>query len=539
VELVMRRRLALCALAWLLAGAARAESLYGDYPDCVAPALPLETHSWWREPGETVPQHLHSGTCLPHARDLTGELVAADRPFPFSVRAVLYHNPGPISWVRWQWVGDTQELIEEGWVCDGASGVPAGPSGELECVFFEELHYDPSTTREGMEEIRVTPNVPVNSFGKRQFASHKNQLWAHPGGTLGSRDRPWPIGSSWYEGLGYCNVAVGITELFRGEEDLGRTLPLVTGEVAIPVDHYKCEGVGATRSAAWLDPDFHWAPTSSVRGAPDAPVALYDLDGLFEGSAPFDSRSLCDGVHVLYFASEITTREGALHQGALKTLVETRNGNAACADLSVCVERDPAVAILPASQAGMPGAELLYAVRVTSRDSPACAPRSFGLVASLPASLSGVLGEGSLGLAPGATASTSLRVSTGSLEGQHAFTVEASSGSSAGSASALAVVDGTPPSAPTLTATIQSKTQVKLSWSGASDAGGSGVAGYRIHREGGSGPVDYETTATSYLDKETSAGTTYTYTVKALDAAGNRSPASNAVTLTVGSKTRR
>ncbi len=527
-------------LTLLLAGEARAASLYGDYPNCFAPAMPLETHSWWRQPGEIVPQHLHSGTCLPHARDLTGDLVAADLPFSFSVRAVLYANPGPIEYVRWQWVGDTQERIDEGWVCDAITGSPVGPNGELECLFFEELHYDPSATAQGMEEIRVTPNVAVNTFGKRQFASHKNQLWAHPGGTLGARDRPWPIGSSWYEGLGYCNVAVGITELFRGAEDLDRTIPRVSGEVAIPVDHYECQGKGMLRSAAWLDPNFHLAPASFARGAPDAPLALYDLDGLFEGEARFDSRALCDGVHALYFASEITTPDGALHQGALKTLVETSNGNPSCRDPASCVEQNPSVAIAPAAQAGAPGASLLYTVTVATRDGQACDPRVFDLTVSFPADLDGVLGKITLELAPEAVGSTSLLVSAGSVEGSHAFTVGARSAASVGSASAVAVIDGTPPSAPTLTAAIQSKTQVKLTWSGASDAAGSGIAGYRIHRDGGSGPLDFGTTGTSYLDKQTVSGTTYQYTVRAVDAAGNLSAASNSVTVTVGgSKPRR
>jgi hypothetical protein len=104
------------------------------------------------------------------------------------------------------------------------------------------------------------------------------------------------------------------------------------------------------------------------------------------------------------------------------------------------------------------------------------------------------------GLAPGASASTTLWLATGAAEGSHSFGVFASGPSRSGSALALAIVDGTAPSAPLLSASLQKKTQVKLGWSGASDGSGSGIASYRIHREGGAAPADFTSTTSTYVD---------------------------------------
>lgn len=90
--------------------------------------------------------------------------------------------------------------------------------------------------------------------------------------------------------------------------------------------------------------------------------------------------------------------------------------------------------------------------------------------------------------------------------------------------------DTTPPSTPTgLAALAASSSQVNLFWSPATD--NVAVTGYRIYRNGSSTPL---TTAasTSFGDTGLSAATTYSYTVAAVDAAGNASPQSIAVSVT-------
>ena len=77
--------------------------------------------------------------------------------------------------------------------------------------------------------------------------------------------------------------------------------------------------------------------------------------------------------------------------------------------------------------------------------------------------------------------------------------------------------DATAPSVPaSLTATAVSSTQINLSWNASND--NVGIAGYRVSRNGN---VLTTTTATSYQNTGLTAGTTYTYTVAAYDAAGN------------------
>ncbi len=88
--------------------------------------------------------------------------------------------------------------------------------------------------------------------------------------------------------------------------------------------------------------------------------------------------------------------------------------------------------------------------------------------------------------------------------------------------------DTTAPSTPTgLTVTAASSTQINLSWNAATD--NVGVAGYRVYRNGA---LVTSVAGTSYSDSGLAAGTSYTYTVAAYDAAGNASTQSTAVTET-------
>jgi uncharacterized repeat protein (TIGR03806 family) len=98
----------------------------------------------------------------------------------------------------------------------------------------------------------------------------------------------------------------------------------------------------------------------------------------------------------------------------------------------------------------------------------------------------------------------------------------AQSASASGTTSAGA--DTTAPTAPTnVTATALSATQIRIDWSSSTDPGNpaTGVAGYRVFRDGGATPVGTATT-TTFTDGVTTAltpSTAYTYTVRAFDGA--------------------
>jgi chitodextrinase len=88
--------------------------------------------------------------------------------------------------------------------------------------------------------------------------------------------------------------------------------------------------------------------------------------------------------------------------------------------------------------------------------------------------------------------------------------------------------DTSAPSAPSnLVATAVSSARINLTWSASTD--NVAVTGYAIYRD--SNKIA-DTSATSFSDLGLSASTTYAYTVKAYDAAGNTSASSNIASAT-------
>ena len=112
--------------------------------------------------------------------------------------------------------------------------------------------------------------------------------------------------------------------------------------------------------------------------------------------------------------------------------------------------------------------------------------------------------------------------------------------SNAVAATTPAATDTTPPSAPgTLTGTAVGSTEIDLSWGAATD--NVGVTGYQVFRCQGAGCTNYALltqpvgTPTTFHDASVAAGATYGYEVRAVDAAGNLGPFSNAVSATTQS----
>jgi chitodextrinase len=92
--------------------------------------------------------------------------------------------------------------------------------------------------------------------------------------------------------------------------------------------------------------------------------------------------------------------------------------------------------------------------------------------------------------------------------------------------------DSQAPTAPTLAVVASNSIEIDLSWSGATD--NVGVVGYNVYRCSGAGctPTGPQASpfGTTFNDTGLTASTSYSYYVKARDAAGNLSPASNTVT---------
>jgi fibronectin type 3 domain-containing protein len=111
--------------------------------------------------------------------------------------------------------------------------------------------------------------------------------------------------------------------------------------------------------------------------------------------------------------------------------------------------------------------------------------------------------------------------------------VDAAGNQSVASTGATAkTTDSVPPQPPTgLVATAALDTEINLQWTAATD--NVGVTGYRIYRDGGTTPyTELPGTATTYADRPLAPQTTHSYSVIAVDGAGNASGASNSATAT-------
>jgi len=206
---------------------------------------------------------------------------------------------------------------------------------------------------------------------------------------------------------------------------------------------------------------------------------------------------------------------------------------------TACAHVAPAVSLSPASQSGRPGSELSYALAVTNHDPSMCGSSTFDLASSIPSGWSGALSVAALTLAPGAQGQATLRVRSSELETDGSRSVFASvsdvaSAAHGAAAQAIYGVDGTAPAAiADLAGSIKRKSQIQLLWSAPAD-GGSGVASYRVFRDG---VYRAATTTASYVDATSTSGVTYAYSVTALDRAGNESAPSNLALITVGGGT--
>src|SRR5216117_1589374 len=136
-----------------------------------------------------------------------------------------------------------------------------------------------------------------------------------------------------------------------------------------------------------------------------------------------------------------------------------------------------------------------------------------------------------------ATPATTSYADTGLSVGTYSYTVaarDAAGNISPNSATAsITIADTTAPTTPTgLTGVAAGSSGANLSWSASTD--NVGVTGYIVRRNG----VQVATPATtSYADTGLSAATTYSYTVAARDAAGNISPDSTSVSVTLAETT--
>jgi hypothetical protein len=152
-------------------------------------------------------------------------------------------------------------------------------------------------------------------------------------------------------------------------------------------------------------------------------------------------------------------------------------------------------------------------------------------------------GSGCTSFAQVGTATT-LSFSDSGLSGSTSYSYRVRAKDSAGNTGPYSNVATAKTAAPTLTApgnltaTAASSSQINLAWSAASETGGT-LSGYLVERCQGSGCSTFAQIATasgtSYSDTGLTASTTYSYRVRATDAAGDTGPYSAVATATTTS----
>lgn len=204
-----------------------------------------------------------------------------------------------------------------------------------------------------------------------------------------------------------------------------------------------------------------------------------------------------------------------------------------------CTRSAPLVSISPASQTltSLPGSAS-YSVSVTNQDTSVCASSSFALAATVPAGWGKTLTPPSLSLAPGANASATLVATapTGTVNASYAISVgtTADANHAATQTAATTIInastggaDATPPTVPTNLKATVTLNKARLAWNASSD-GGSGLAGYRVFRNGA---LIATVSSPAYIDIPGKG--LWTYNVVAFDNAGNTSAPSAAATADV------
>jgi chitodextrinase len=90
----------------------------------------------------------------------------------------------------------------------------------------------------------------------------------------------------------------------------------------------------------------------------------------------------------------------------------------------------------------------------------------------------------------------------------------------AGPVSSIARDTQAPTVPQSLTASNVTANSVTLAWTASTDSGGSGLAGYRVFRDG---VLRATVTSPAYTDSGLAASVNYKYTIAAFDTAGNQS----------------
>lgn len=323
---------------------------WGVYPNCIAPAIPLEIHGWWDEdatPSATddAPRHLHMSGCFPNARDIGNTLVPKlSSPVHFIAVVTSFNNPSSVKLVSQDRFFDAANgpADTSSFTCTTSSPNVVMMAGRPQCTWYVDVTLDPSTAPYGISEYRLSPNVASHvGLGTRQFLTLNAQL-PIAGKTGTYRHTVNPIARSWYSGLTYNNVDVNYMDFFNGAADLNKSVPVVKGIVPIKVRTQEQNASG--KMAIWQDTNHHMDPkfwkTAKVGDIhPSGGKLLYLAAGPNKTvTFNWDTTGLADGRHTLYFQAQESDSRG-VNASALKLFFDVCN-HAPCSSTTAMAPAD-------------------------------------------------------------------------------------------------------------------------------------------------------------------------------------------------------
>lgn len=315
-------------------------SPYGVYPNCVAPAVPVETQDWWNELGSPLPgddaslegaRHIHLGACIPNARALNGGGVTVSGDQNIVVVIQSHNNPGAINYVVAQfesvdgdrvWVREhpSEEFQLQSSQCYGGASSCVHFPEPLVCPDRGDCRWDikmkldfNECSHNGLCELRIRPFINgIEPRGDKQFTTNNFQVFVAGPNPKNYRNFPDPIGRGWYTGVDYATVYVrDYMSLFQGRTDI--TVPEVSGTITLRPSHSAADL--NPRSTLRIDPDIHHGNPGTI---------FYDHNLNFGGTITIDTTTLSNGRHALVFTTQ-EDNEFGVHSGNLKLLIDVNN----------------------------------------------------------------------------------------------------------------------------------------------------------------------------------------------------------------------
>lgn len=190
-----------------------------------------ESQGWWDSTGIVVPskvgQHVHMQATIP-----TG-IVSGTLNLP--IKITLHNQTGKVTWVR---------ACRQSSVCQTFT-VSLGPCAD--CTLTKTIPINLNSWPTGVQELRLTANIPDNAEGKRQFQSTGWPIKVRSA-TCSTRCNVFWEARGWYEGRGYANARI-VTNPWSIKSG---------GSVSVSLKPGADASCCPTKFAGlFIDPDFH------------------------------------------------------------------------------------------------------------------------------------------------------------------------------------------------------------------------------------------------------------------------------------------